>query len=270
MQVLVELAKQDGEVATRQAIIETVWPKSFSGDEALTRCISQLRSFFGDNPHDPHYIKTIPKKGYKLVAPVVAIEEQSPIDLPQKHQKTRQPRVTQFLALIAFCAILIKVLVIGLDVVDQTHESPDLKVIKAPYNSVCILPFKNLSGDTFDDTVAAGIAATIISTATTFEDLLIVAGGIGTVDSQEIRQLSDQLGVATVLSGSVQRAHGRYRITAQLIDGVTGFRIWSLSWDLDNPISFNTQDKISEEIVAALRTTLHDNSSADVALVHQE
>ena len=68
MAVLSELAAHPGKVVNRRDLLDKVWPRTFSGDEALTRCISQLRSCFADDSRNPAYIETIPKKGYRLVA----------------------------------------------------------------------------------------------------------------------------------------------------------------------------------------------------------
>ena len=65
MRVLVLLADQPGEVLSREFLIETIWENKFVGEEALTQAISRLRKVFGDNPHQPQFIETIPKNGYR-------------------------------------------------------------------------------------------------------------------------------------------------------------------------------------------------------------
>lgn len=73
MAVLLCLAKHSGDVVTRDEIVKTVWGKLVVSDESLTRCISELRQSLGDNRQDPGYLQTIPKIGYRLVEPIVAI-----------------------------------------------------------------------------------------------------------------------------------------------------------------------------------------------------
>jgi DNA-binding winged helix-turn-helix (wHTH) protein/WD40 repeat protein len=70
MQVLVYLAEHAGEVVSKEAIFEDVWQGAFVTDEALTNCISNLRRTLHDDARDPRFIQTIPKKGYRLIAPV--------------------------------------------------------------------------------------------------------------------------------------------------------------------------------------------------------
>ncbi len=70
MQVLVCLATQAGQVVPKERLMRTVWPDTFVGDDVLTRCISELRRVFGDDVKNTHFIQTIPKSGYRLMAPV--------------------------------------------------------------------------------------------------------------------------------------------------------------------------------------------------------
>jgi len=70
MQVLVELAEHPGQVVSKDRLLHTVWADTFVGDEVLARAISELRRVFGDDPKAPQFIQTIPKGGYRLIAPV--------------------------------------------------------------------------------------------------------------------------------------------------------------------------------------------------------
>jgi DNA-binding winged helix-turn-helix (wHTH) protein len=70
MQVLVHLALHSGEVLSKEHLIETIWRDTFVGDDVLVRCISEIRYVFGDEARSPTIIQTIPKAGYRLIAPV--------------------------------------------------------------------------------------------------------------------------------------------------------------------------------------------------------
>ena len=76
MQVLVCLAAQAGQVVPKERLMRTVWPDTFVGDDVLTRSISELRRVFGDDVKEPRFIQTIPKSGYRLIAPVVLLSGQ--------------------------------------------------------------------------------------------------------------------------------------------------------------------------------------------------
>ncbi len=73
MDVLCFLAEHSGEVATREALFEEVWADTIVTDDVLTRSISTLRKRFGDDPRNPSFIETIPKTGYRLIAPITPL-----------------------------------------------------------------------------------------------------------------------------------------------------------------------------------------------------
>ena len=71
MSVLLVLADHPNHVVTKEDLMAAVWQNTFVGDDALTRCVSILRRITEDDPHHPHFIQTVPKVGYRLVAPLV-------------------------------------------------------------------------------------------------------------------------------------------------------------------------------------------------------
>ncbi len=75
MEVLVCLAESDGRPVSKEQFMQSVWAGTIVTDDVLSRCISELRKIFGDNPKNPRYIETIRKRGYRLVQPVVIPED---------------------------------------------------------------------------------------------------------------------------------------------------------------------------------------------------
>ena len=73
MEVLVCLARHAGESLSKEKLLQEVWPGTFVTDDALKRCILELRRVFEDDAREPRVIQTIPKRGYRLVAPVAPI-----------------------------------------------------------------------------------------------------------------------------------------------------------------------------------------------------
>src|SRR5262245_51653123 len=71
MQVLVSLAENAGQVVTKERLMRSVWANTFVSDDVLTRSISELRRVFADDAKEPQFIQTIPRIGYRLIAPVV-------------------------------------------------------------------------------------------------------------------------------------------------------------------------------------------------------
>ena len=125
--------------------------------------------------------------------------------------------------------------------------------------SICVLPFTNMSGDSEQEYFSDGITEDIITDLTKVSALFVVARNTafgfkgGTVD---LARVTRQLKVSHVVQGSVRKAGGRVRITAQLIEGGSGGQIWAERYDRDMNDIFALQDEISQAIVRALKLKL--------------
>jgi TolB-like protein len=125
--------------------------------------------------------------------------------------------------------------------------------------SVCVLPFANMSGDPEQEYFADGVSEDIITDLSKVSALSVTARNTAFTfkgRSVEVPQVARQLRVSHVLEGSVRRAGGRVRITAQLIDGAAGDHVWAERYDRDLTDIFALQDEISQAIVAALKLKL--------------
>ncbi|MDX1499653.1 MAG: winged helix-turn-helix domain-containing protein [Woeseiaceae bacterium] len=82
MAVLVELARHAGEVCSREQIQDQVWPRGFTTDDVLTRCIGQIRKALGDDPKQPRHLETLPRRGYRLIHAVAPLDAAAPASRP--------------------------------------------------------------------------------------------------------------------------------------------------------------------------------------------
>src|SRR5690349_23408325 len=73
MDVLLRLAHAPGEVVPRQVLLDDVWPRRLVADEVLSRTIAELRTALGDDAREARYVETLPKVGYRLIAPVARV-----------------------------------------------------------------------------------------------------------------------------------------------------------------------------------------------------
>ncbi len=124
---------------------------------------------------------------------------------------------------------------------------------------VCVLPFANMSGDAEQEYFSDGISEDIITDLSKVSALGVVARNTAFIfkgQSVDVCDVARKLGVSHVLEGSVRKAGGRVRITAQLIDGASGDHLWAERFDRDLTDIFAIQDEITKEIVAALRLKL--------------
>jgi len=125
--------------------------------------------------------------------------------------------------------------------------------------SVCVLPFANMSGDPEQEYFSDGITEDIITDLSKVSALWVAARNTAFTfkgKHVDVSQVARQLKVGHVLEGSVRKAGGRVRITAQLIDGATGGHVWAERYDRDLNDIFALQDEISEAIVTALKLKL--------------
>jgi adenylate cyclase len=126
-------------------------------------------------------------------------------------------------------------------------------------NSICVLPFANMSGDAEQEYFSDGISEDIITDLAKVSALSVVARNTAFTfkgRAVDVRQVARQLDVGHILEGSVRKAGGRVRISAQLINGATGDHAWAERYDRDLTDIFALQDEISQAIVAALRLRL--------------
>ena len=125
--------------------------------------------------------------------------------------------------------------------------------------SICVLPFANMSGDPEQEYFSDGISEDIITDLSKVSALFVIARNTAFTfkgKSVKVPDVARELGVSHVLEGSVRKAGGRVRITAQLIDGASGEHSWAERYDRDLTDIFALQDEISEAIVKALKLKL--------------
>ena len=126
-------------------------------------------------------------------------------------------------------------------------------------DSVCVLPFINMSGEAEQEYFSDGISEDIITDLSKVSALSVVARNTAFTfkgQSVDVKEVAKTLGVTYVLEGSVRKAGNRVRITAQLIDGAEGDHVWADRYDRDLDDIFAIQDEISKAIVEALKVKL--------------
>jgi TolB-like protein/Tfp pilus assembly protein PilF len=137
-----------------------------------------------------------------------------------------------------------------------------------PGASVAVVPFTNLTGEAGKEYFSDGMAEELINELTKVPGLKVPARTSSFAykgRNIDIRQIARDLGVATILEGSVRSAGQRIRVTAQLINAQTGYHVWSNTYDRDFGDVFKLQDDISAEIVEALKGSMNAQLPAAVA-----
>ncbi len=139
--------------------------------------------------------------------------------------------------------------------------------------SIAVLPFTNISGDLEQEYFSDGITEDIITDLSKVSALFVIArNSVFTYKGRAVRvqEVSRDLGVRYVVEGSVRKSGNRVRITAQLIDGMSGGHMWAERYDRDLTDIFALQDEITEKIVAALQVKLTEGEQEQVARRYTE
>jgi TolB-like protein/Flp pilus assembly protein TadD len=167
----------------------------------------------------------------------------------------------------AFGALALIILVVGALVIWNNYfrvqiepASVDKMTFPLPDKpSIAVLPFENLSGDSKQEYFSDGMTDDLITDLSKISGLFVIArNSTFTYKGKpvKIQQVSEELGVRYVLEGSVRKAGARVRINAQLIDATTGGHLWAERYDGNLADVFALQDKVTQNIVAALAVTL--------------
>ncbi len=136
--------------------------------------------------------------------------------------------------------------------------------------AIAVLPFQNMSGDPEQEYFSDGIVEDIITALSRFRSFTVIARNSSFVykgRAVDVRQVARDLGVQYVLEGSVRRAGGRLRVTAQLIDAISGAHLWADKFDGGVEDVFDVQDRITASVATTVEPRIHD---AEVARVRRE
>jgi adenylate cyclase len=147
-------------------------------------------------------------------------------------------------------------------------EMPSPRLALPDKPSIAVLPFTNMSGDPEQEYFSDGISEDIITDLSKIAGLMVISRNSCFTykgRSVDVRSVGRDLGVRSVLEGSIRRAGNRVRITAQLIDAATGGHLWAERYDRDLTDLFAVQDDVTRRIVDALKVTLSPVETARLA-----
>jgi TolB-like protein len=174
------------------------------------------------------------------------------------------PEMTVVALLLVIAGVLLTVLVTVPEersgsVSSAPAAPPTESASPAPAASVAVVPFTNLTGEAGKEYFCDGMAEELINELTKVPGLKVPARTSSFAykgRNIDIRQIARDLGVATILEGSVRSAGERIRVTAQLVNAKSGYHIWSNTYNRDFGDVFKLQDEISAEIVEALKSSM--------------
>jgi TolB-like protein/DNA-binding winged helix-turn-helix (wHTH) protein/tetratricopeptide (TPR) repeat protein len=265
MRVLVALARARGGIVSREDLIESCWDGVIVGEDAIRRCISQLRKA-AEASGNAFSIETVSRVGYRLTvmegrpaasqAEDAAIEEAPPTVAPPEGaaRSAAAPRVpVQRLKWIApFSAVaLLVLLVAGLA---AWRFGPLTRALPANA-SVAVLPFVNMSADPRQEYFSDGFSEELVNDLANDPHLQVASRTSSFAfkgKNENVETIARALGVGSIVEGSVREAGNRVRITAQLINAGNGYHLWSATYDRNLTDIISVQDELARAVAAQL------------------
>ena len=236
--LLIYLVENRDRVVSKDDLIASVWGGRIVSDSTLSSRINAARKAIGDSGEGQRLIRTIARKGLRFVGAV------------RTQQNGAEPAPPSGTA------------------PDDIHQQgrPALPLPDRP--AIAVLPFTNMSGDPEQEYFSDGISEDIITDLSKIAGLTVIARNSSFTykgRSVDVREIGRELGVRSVLEGSIRRAGQRVRITAQLIDAESGGHLWGDRYDRDLTDIFEVQDDVTHRIVDALKLTLSPAEKARLA-----
>jgi TolB-like protein/Flp pilus assembly protein TadD len=222
------LVGRAGMPVSKDALIGAAWAGLSVEESNLAVQIAALRRVFGEEPGGERWIETLPRRGYRFVGPV-RTEDQDTIA----------------------AASLVRSL-------PMATGAPNLTLPNQP--SIAVLPFQNMSGDPEQQYFTDGMVEEIITALSRFRQLFVIARNSTFTykgHAVDVKQVGRELGVRYVLEGSVRKSVNRVRISAQLVDALTGAHRWADHFDGAHEDIFDLQDRIAGRIVGEIEPRLN-------------
>jgi TolB-like protein/DNA-binding winged helix-turn-helix (wHTH) protein/Tfp pilus assembly protein PilF len=284
LDVLGLLVERQGELISRDAIMEAVWPNTAVEEANLTVQISSLRRVLDHNRAQGSCIQTVTGRGYRFIAPVeradaaaLSVDDPAagnggnrPAQNGSGQSETAPGLIGQVSATPArrmlhrpWAGIVVAVIGLLLAVAAVAawswRSQPPGEARTVPRLSIVVLPFTNISDDRDQQYFADGITEDLTTDLSRIPHMLVISRNTAFTyrnKSIETKQIGRELGVRYVLEGSVRRSGNQLRVTAQLIDADTNAHLWAERFDRDMGDLFTLQNEITSRIANTLRLEL--------------
>ncbi|MDQ3256703.1 MAG: winged helix-turn-helix domain-containing protein, partial [Acidobacteriota bacterium] len=286
---LLYLVEHSGTLLDKDELLRAVWAETVVEENNLNQHISTLRRVLGEKRDEHHYIMTVPGRGYRFIADVSThtngdeqqkFEEDQPA-LDETQAKESNAGAASQLGPRAgkqnrhvWIGLLAGVVIIGLIVAAFYLWRAQTKTASvSSIRTIAVLPFKPLVAENRDEALEMGVADTLIARLSNSRETIVRPlssirryGGL----EQDPQAAGRELGVESVLDGSIQRWGDRIRVTARLVSVADGASLWTETFDEKFTNIFAVQDAISERVAGALALRLSDEEKKRVTRRYTE
>jgi len=259
-ELLLLLVRNAPRVVAHEQVADVLWAGRPVTVETVRQRVKLLRRALSDNSVEPQYFRVVRGHGYQLIPQVVR--------LPSEPSPARRcPPILIAASIAIACAVIFVALYLGMDdAAQQTVYVPREVSTRTVEQSVAVLPFENVSGDPNDAPLVDGIHGDILSQLFKIGRIKVISRTSVRAyegSTKPLRQIGQELDVATILEGSVQRVDDAIRINVRLIDAQSDEQLWAEGFD--RPISARNILDIQSEIAASIAETLHAALSTEEA-----
>ena len=280
-QVLAFLLERPGEIVTREELRDRLWPGDtfVDFDHGLNNAVMRVREVLLDSSEHPRYVETVPRRGYRFVAPVeetsvpppvpATIELEgastSPASSASKpalaHTISEHPGVPRWFTSRLAAAIAIVVVGLAALLVFTIHARnvATNQANATRSTSLVVLPLENLSGDKDQDYFADGMTDELIANLAKIRSLHVISRSTAMTYKGTRKPLSEiarELNVDAVVEGTVMRVGSRVRITAELVQVSTDHHLWADTYESQMGDVLALQNRVSAAIVNEIRINL--------------
>jgi TolB-like protein/DNA-binding winged helix-turn-helix (wHTH) protein/tetratricopeptide (TPR) repeat protein len=237
LQVLLALLAQPGELVTREELVHRLWPAGtfVDFDRSLNKAVNKLREALADSPVEPRFIETLPRRGYRFIAPFTH-NGQADLAGTVDSRFTAHKFVRRHSLLVSAAAVV--VLVASWLLYIATRHPGDRTQAASSKVTLAVLPFDNLSGDPDQEYLSDSMTEEMIAELGQLSPAhLAVIARATSMYFQNSHKTAEQIGrelhVDYLLEGSVRRSASHIRITAELIQAKDQTHLWAGSFDRD-------------------------------------
>jgi TolB-like protein/DNA-binding winged helix-turn-helix (wHTH) protein/Tfp pilus assembly protein PilF len=258
LRVLEMLLEHPNELVARETFFARLWPHDESGilDDNLNTAVRKLRLALNDSAHHPRFLETVPKRGYRFVAPVETMRE-APLPPPESQLPTPDPpRVAHRLGLKVIAPIVLLLIAVLIGIYfekDKPSEAADRA--QAGPTTLAVLPFSNASNAVDDDYFSDGLTEEIVDRLSRSGRLRVVSRtSTFAIKDKELgaQEIGRMLGADSLVEGSVRRSGDHLRINVRLINARDGYQLWSESYDRQMDDVLQLQEEIARSIANTL------------------
>jgi TolB-like protein/Tfp pilus assembly protein PilF len=269
------LLERPGELVTREEICQKLWSADtfVDFDHSLGTAINKIREALNDSAAEPRFVETLPRRGYRFIAPVVSLdpEPESP-RLPAAPAKVESKSQSFFWVVAAgITALCLAAALITWNVQDAREWLLSKLTSQPSIRSIAVLPLMNLSNDPNQQFFADGVTDELITNLAQISSLRVIShtsamAYLGTHKSAP--QIARELGVDALVEGSVVRSGNRVRITTQLIHAASDRHLWAHSYDRELSDVLTVQGEVTREIAASISLRLTPEETVQLSRSH--